>query len=197
MVFANLSKSSFFPGNRRFASYTNLRPGSYTLQVKYTPDGGGGTENMAELKVTILPYFYKTTWFILLLAGLALLTTWQIYQWRIRNFKRQRELLHRTVEERTYQLEQQKLLLENQTEELSRQNRMLTLQNEKITRQKAQLSRMARKVQELTLDKIAFFTNITHEFRTPITLIIGPIERALKLSYNPQVIEQLNFVERI
>ena len=104
--------------------------------------------------------------------------------------------MHRTVEERTYQLEQQKQLLENQTEELSRQNRMLTLQNEKITRQKAQLSRMARKVQELTLDKIAFFTNITHEFRTPITLIIGPIERALKLSYNPQVIEQLNFVER-
>ena len=115
MVFANLSKSSFFTGNRRFASYTNLRPGSYTLQVKYTPDGGGGTENMAELKVTILPYFYKTTWFILLLAGLALLTTWQIYQWRIRNFKRQRELLHRTVEERTYQLEQQKVLLRKST----------------------------------------------------------------------------------
>ena len=184
------------PGNRRFASYTNLRPGSYTLQVKYTPDGGDGTENMAELKITILPYFYKTTWFILLLVVLALLATWQTYQWRIRNVKRQRELLHRTVEERTYQLEQQKQLLENQTEELSRQNRMLTLQNEKITRQKVQLSRMARKVQELTLDKIAFFTNITHEFRTPITLIIGPIERALKLSYNPQVIEQLNFVER-
>lgn len=184
------------PGDRRFASYTNLRPGSYTLQVKYTSDGGEETENIAELKVTILPYFYKTTWFILLLAGLTLLITWQIYQGRIRNFKRQRELLHRTVEKRTYQLEQQKLLLENQTEALSRQNKMLTQQNEKITRQKAQLSRMAHKVQELTVDKIAFFTNITHEFRTPITLIIGPIERALKLSYNPQVIEQLNFVER-
>lgn len=27
-------------GNRRFASYTNLPPGDYTLQVKYTPDRG-------------------------------------------------------------------------------------------------------------------------------------------------------------
>ena len=44
--------------------------------------------------------------------------------------------------------------------------------------------------------RISFFTNITHEFRTPIALIIGPIERALKLSYNPEVIEQLHFVER-
>lgn len=55
---------------------------------------------------------------------------------------------------------------------------------------------MSRKVEELTVDKLAFFTNITHEFRTPLTLIVGPIERALKLSYNPQVIEQLHLVER-
>lgn len=183
-------------GNQRIASYTSLHPGTYTLQVKYTSDGGDETENITTLEITILPYFYKTTWFLLVIISLASLMIWQFYQWRIRNFKHQRELLHRTVEERTHQLEQQKQVLENQTEELSRQNKMLTQQNEKITRQKVQLSHMARKVQELTLDKIAFFTNITHEFRTPITLIIGPIERALKLSYNPQVIEQLNFVER-
>ena len=61
---------------------------------------------------------------------------------------------------------------------------------------KHQLKQMAKKVEEATVDKLSFFTNITHEFRTPVTLIIGPIERALKLSYNPQVIEQLHFVER-
>ncbi len=58
-----------------------------------------------------------------------------------------------------------------------------------ISEQKAQ-------VQQLTADRISFFTNITHEFRTPITLIIGPIERAMRLSSNPKVIEQLNFVAR-
>lgn len=60
---------------------------------------------------------------------------------------------------------------------------------QEISEQKAQ-------VQQLTADRISFFTNITHELRTPITLIIGPIDRALKLSTNPKVIEQLNFVAR-
>ena len=58
------------------------------------------------------------------------------------------------------------------------------------------MEQMTHKIQELTVDKLAFFTNITHEFRTPLTLIIGPIDRALKLSTNPKVIEQLNFVSR-
>lgn len=130
------------PASRRFATYTNLSPGNYTLQVKYTPYTPTEEDNITELQITIQPYFYKTTWFILLVIILATFATWQFYQWRIRSLKEQKARLHQKVEQRTHELKKQKQLLEEQTEELSRQNRMLKQQNEKITRQKAQLTNL-------------------------------------------------------
>ena len=118
--------------------------------------------------------------------------------------------MRKLVEERTSEIELQKEKLEDQAvllqtnmkdliehqDEVSRQNEILVKQNQKITHQKEELITLSKKVQEANIDKIAFFTNITHEFRTPITLILGPVERALKLSTNPSVLEQLDIVKR-
>lgn len=40
--------------------------------------------------------------------------------------------------------------------------------------------------EEISQEKMQFFTNISHEFRTPLTLIIGPLERLLETENDPE-----------
>lgn len=182
--------------DRRWANYTNLSPGKYVLQVKYSPYGPGAAEVVTELPVTVRPYFYKSGWFMLLAIILIIGVIALLYRYRVSRLKQQRAMLQAAVASGTSEIERQKNLAEQRANELAQRNEELTARNIEITQQKAQLTEMNNRVSKMTMDRIAFFTNITHEFRTPITLIIGPIERALKLSTNPKVIEQLNFVER-
>lgn len=182
--------------NRRWASYTNLSPGSYVLQVKYLPGGNDPDAPITELPVVVKPYFYKSAWFIILSAILIIALIVFIYKFRVNELKQQRRRLSEEIARRTAQLAEQKKLVEHRANELADRNEQLQAQNEEISRQKLQLTEMNRQVKKMTMDRIQFFTSITHEFRTPITLIIGPIERALKFSTNPKVIEQLHFVER-
>jgi signal transduction histidine kinase/ligand-binding sensor domain-containing protein/DNA-binding response OmpR family regulator len=44
--------------------------------------------------------------------------------------------------------------------------------------------------------KIKYLTNLSHEFRTPVSLIVGPIERLLQQEGNPDKQGQLNLVKR-
>jgi len=196
--------------DRRFANFTNIKNGMYQLEIKCTNSDGTWSDQITTLTIKVIPPFYKTWWFILIFFSAIAYSIYSYYIHHINLLKKQKVQLKQLVDERTYEIEMQKEKLEDQAvqlqtnmekliehqEEVSRQNDILIQQNQKITHQKEQLITLSKKVQEANIDKISFFTNITHEFRTPITLIMGPVERALKLSINPKVLEQLNIVQR-
>jgi signal transduction histidine kinase/ligand-binding sensor domain-containing protein/CheY-like chemotaxis protein len=171
------------------ARYTNLDAGQYVFQVKAVFNGRSTESEVTELPIIITPFFYKTWWFNFIVIICIILVIISFYLWRISILQKQKNSLALNVKMRTQELE-------NRTIELAKQNLLLVEQCNQINLQKTQIMEMSQKIQEATEDKINFFTGITHEFRTSITLIVGPIARALKLSCNPEVIEQLQIVER-
>lgn len=52
------------------------------------------------------------------------------------------------------------------------------------------------KIHEMDMLKLKFFTNISHEFRTPLTLILTPLERIIKSTEKGNNKDQLKLIQR-
>ena len=62
-----------------------------------------------------------------------------------------------------------------------RHNDELAQQKHKLEEQRDQLVQLSKELEESTQSKLTFFTEVSHDLRTPLTLIQAPVEQLLKL----------------
>lgn len=62
----------------------------------------------------------------------------------------------------------------------NRMNMELSRQKKKLEEQRDQLISLSKQLEETTHAKLVFFTNVSHDFRTPLTLVADPVEQLLE-----------------
>jgi len=70
-------------------------------------------------------------------------------------------------------------------EELQRGNLLIQAQNKKIEEQNLALRSIAEELKKVNEVRSHFFANISHEFRTPLTLLLGPLDDLIRKSDDP------------
>ena len=152
----------------RNATYTRIPPGDYRLRIKAGDKNGRWSSHEASLVLHVLPPWWRTWWAYTAYLLVFLLALAIYVRLRTLSLKRRAATLEQTVAERTQQIVKHEQQIESQAHEL-----------------------------EAALDlKEKLITNISHEFRTPLTLILGPVKRLMDRSPGPEEAVQLQTIRR-
>ncbi|MCQ2959086.1 MAG: SpoIIE family protein phosphatase [Bacteroidales bacterium] len=157
---------NYTDASKRSATYTNLAGGDYIFEVTATNNDGVWSEEVTQLKITIVPPFWKTTWFYSLLILIFGLSIYIYIKYREHFYKEENAKLEKMVKERTAEIEKQNVKLEMQSELLTRNNEELAKSNRLI---RDSIS-YAKRIQEAILPPIS----ILHEYLPNAFIMFKP-----------------------
>ncbi|MBI9083181.1 MAG: response regulator [Desulfobacterales bacterium] len=102
-----LDNDWYVSGTRNFGRYAGLAPGSYTLRMRGANNDGAWNEKGASLKIVILPPFWRTGWFfiLLLLAALTMIGIVFFYMVRLNEEVKERQRAESGLKESNARLE--------------------------------------------------------------------------------------------
>ncbi len=148
-------------GAERLAVFTNVSGGNKTflMRGKFVDDQG---YSESQFNIFIPPLYYETFAFKLFL-GFCFLLALALSGWISGKRSKQRETqLEAVVQHRTKELM-------DRTSELEQS--------------RAEVELSLKQIQQLDESKSRFFTNFTHELRTPLSLILNPLEDMLEKNH--------------
>jgi len=101
-----------YAGTRRRADYPVLRPGNYVFHVKGANNDGVWNEDGISYRITIVPPFWTTWWFMSLILFLIVASLFVGSRLRLRSLEAQSRALEQQVLERTHEINRQRQQIE-------------------------------------------------------------------------------------
>jgi signal transduction histidine kinase/CheY-like chemotaxis protein/methylphosphotriester-DNA--protein-cysteine methyltransferase len=137
--------------------YTNLDSGMHRFRTQ-AKNVYGHLSGEAYYDFKVLPPWNRTWWAFSLYGIAFILLFFLAVKRRSAKLEREKQKLEKIVQFRTGEVNEKNLLLQEKS----------------------------RQLEEMAQVKSRFFANISHEFRTPLTLIMGPLDQMLSDSDDPQ-----------
>jgi signal transduction histidine kinase/DNA-binding response OmpR family regulator/ligand-binding sensor domain-containing protein len=126
--------------------------GEYRLRIKGQDISGRWSVRELDIPIRVIRPFYLHSWFIFLVGLMLFLAVFLGFKWRTRSLREQNLRLEALVRARTQKIQADKRFIEQQ----------------------------ATKLKALDQAKSRFFANISHEFRTPLTTLLGSLQLMIR-----------------